>query len=185
MAYGILVREVMTHRPTVISEDKTVMDAIRKMLKEGVGSIVVVDSSKNLRGIFTEKDVLLKIVSKSLDPKKIPIKKVMTTKLYTIDPWLDLENAAEIMNKRNVRRLPVVEGTKLVGMITIKDMLRTEPQIIDVLKEKLMVREPETKPIFDERRYESGVCEVCSNYSDKLQYSEGMWLCESCLEETT
>ncbi len=183
MAYGILVREVMTQNPVVITEDKTVMETIKKMMKHKVGSIVIVDKKKNIKGIFTEKDVIEKIVAVAVDPKKTLITKVMTTKLCTISPWLDLEEAAELMNEEGVRRLPVIEGEKLIGMITVKDLLKTEPQVIDVLREKLMIKEPESKPIYDSKRHESGPCEVCSNYSDKLQYSQAMWVCEDCLEE--
>ena len=183
MAYGILVREVMTHNPVIIGENKTVMDTVKLMLKNGVGSVIVVDKSNEMKGIFTEKDLISKVVVKSVDPKKTKVSEVMSKKVITIDPWLDLEDAADLMNTKQVRRLPVIDKGKLMGIITAKDMLRTEPQIIDMLKERLLVKEPSSKPIYDNKRFESGVCEVCSNFTDKLQYSEGMWLCEHCLRE--
>ncbi len=183
MAYGILVREVMTHHPVVIDVNKSVLDAVKKMLKSGVGSVIVIDKEKVVRGIFTEKDVIARVVAKKKDPEKTKIKQVMTKKPVVINQWLDLEEVAEIMNKKNVRRLPVVEKGKLIGLITEKDMLKVEPQIIDVLKEKMRIREPELKPILRGKRREAGICEVCSNYSDHLEYYNGMWVCEACLEE--
>ena len=183
MTYNILVREVMTLRPVLVYPDAIVYSTVKKMVSSGVGSVVVVDSkTKKLMGIFTEKDVMKRVILSGKDPKKTKVKDVMTKSVQTIGPWEDMKKATDLMISKNLRRLPVVDNGKLVGIVTHKDMLRVEPTIIDALVERLNIREPGRKPLFSGKQVRSGICEVCSNYSDKLVFSEGMWICEPCLD---
>jgi len=181
MVYNILVREVMTLKPVTISSEKTIYSAARKMEKQNVGSILITENKK-LIGILTERDVIKRVLLSGMNAKKTRVMDVMTKRLKTVGPWEDIQEVVEIFNKKGLRRVPVVADGKLVGLVTSKDLLRVEPRIIDALLERLSVREPGRKPLFSGKNMQAGVCEICSNYSDKLVFSEGMWTCEKCFD---
>ncbi|MEM3539138.1 MAG: CBS domain-containing protein, partial [Nitrososphaerales archaeon] len=88
-----------------------------------IGSLIVVSQSKPI-GIFTERDLLSKIILKRLDLDKIKIKDYMSTPLTVINSEFDLKEAARIMSQLKIRRLPVVEGEKLIGILTSADIVR-------------------------------------------------------------
>lgn len=141
MEYGLKAYDIMTKKPVTISPDSTILEAVRRMLKRNVGSLLVVVEDK-LRGIITEKDILTKVIAKNKDPKDTTVSEVMTRKLITISPEEDLYNIAKIMNEKGIRRLPVVKGRTLIGLITEKDLLAVQPSLIDVLIEKIRVYKP-------------------------------------------
>ncbi|RLG16507.1 hypothetical protein DRN62_03495 [Nanoarchaeota archaeon] len=182
MKYGILAREVMTRKPITISPDATVYDAVKKMVRNRVGSVLVVEGKK-LLGILTYGDVMKRIILAGKSPKRTKVSKVMTKRCICVEPWDDLYDVVRVMYEKDVKRLPVVEDGKLVGLVTIKDIIRVEPHVLDVLIEKIRVREPERKPLFRGHEYNAGVCEICGNYSDKLEFKGGMWVCPKCSEE--
>ena len=181
MRYGILIREVMTRRPVTTSPDVAVYDAVKKMVRSRVGSILVVDGKK-LLGILTYGDVMKRLILANKSAKRTKVKDIMTKRCVTIEPWEDIEEALKLMYEKDVKRIPVVEDGKLVGLVTIKDILKVEPSVMDVLYEKIRVREPSHKPMFGGVRYSAGVCEICGNYSDKLIFKNGMWVCPKCAE---
>lgn len=184
MSYGISASEAMTKKPVAISPDKNLADAGILMLKEEVGSLVVVEKGK-LSGIITEKDVVRELAKNRKDPTKTKISDVMTRSVETISADTDLYDVAKLMNKKDIRRLPVVDrGGKLLGMITEKDLLKIQPSVIDILIEKVKIREPKTMPSQKKGLAKpSGVCENCGNYSDSLVESKGTQICEDCYDE--
>ena len=106
-----------------VSPNSTAQDAVQVMNDHHIGSVVVVDDDQ-LVGIFTERDVLQRIVASNLDPSRTRISQVMTTKLTTITPQTEVYEAMELMAKRRHRHLPVIEDGKLVGLISIGDATR-------------------------------------------------------------
>ncbi len=183
MAYEIAVAEAMTKKPVVISPDKTLADAGSLMLKEEVGSLVVVEKGK-LAGIITEKDLVRELAKNKKNPDKTKISEAMTLKVETISPDADLQDVAKLMNKKDIRRLPVVDKSgKFLGLITEKDLLKIQPSVIDILLEKVKIREPKPKPSLEEASKPSGICENCGNYSDSLISHKGVHICENCVDE--
>jgi len=179
MTYGILVREAMTLNPITCKKDITVKEAVDLMLEEKIGSLLVVED-KGLVGIFTEKDILKKIIAQKREPEKTKLEDVMVKELITISPDSDLSKAAELMVKKDIRRLPVVERGKLVGMFTEKDLLRIKPTVIDLLVQKKRIKEMSRKPVSE--RGVQGPCENCANFSDDLVEVDGNFVCPSCRE---
>jgi CBS domain-containing protein len=118
---GLKVRDSMTRDVVSVSADTSVKDAAVKMLDNNIGCVVVMDGSKPV-GIMTERDFLT-IARHSTDPSTIPVSKVMSTELVTIDPDSDLSKAGKLMKEKNIRRLPVKEDERLVGIITSKDLV--------------------------------------------------------------
>ncbi len=144
MKYRIRVREIMTRKPIFVSPDTSIGKAARLMAKRKIGSILVLDKGV-LVGIVTEGDILKRAFIKNKSPTKTKVKEIMTRKPITVNPNDDLSKVAQIMNKKGIRKFPVVDNGKVVGYLSEKDLLKVEPGIIDVLIEKLKIREPSLK----------------------------------------
>jgi CBS domain-containing protein len=106
-----------------IGRGATVTEAVREMNQKGIGALVVLDGETPV-GIFTERDVLVRIVDADRDPALTRVGEVMTRGLLTITPDWRVEDAMQLMTERRHRHLPVLEDGDLVGMLSIGDVLR-------------------------------------------------------------
>ncbi len=106
-----------------ISRTATVSEAVREMNEKGVGSLLVVDGRHPV-GIFTERDVLRRIVDADRDPALTRVGEVMTRDLAAIGPEWHVEDAMRLMTEKRLRHLPVIDGGQVLGMISIGDLLR-------------------------------------------------------------
>ncbi len=123
-----LVKDVMTRNPVTASPNETVWEAVVKMDTLGVGALPVVDDEGRVIGIFTERDLLRKVVARKLDPAKTLIRDVMTRNPVTVKPDDTIETAKKLMAKIRARHLPVVDDSgKIVGIVSIKDIEFVEP----------------------------------------------------------
>ncbi len=129
------VRDAMTKMPISVGPNTLILECSKIMLKEDVGSLIIKEANI-LRGIVTEKDLVEKIIAKELDPKKTKVKEIMTKDVITIEPTKDIMQAIKIMTEKNIRRLPVVELDKLIGLLTVKDILKIQPEMFDIIIEK-------------------------------------------------
>ncbi len=111
-------RKVFSVAPNV-----SVSDAVAEMNRHRVGSILVLEGGR-LVGIFTERDVLRRVVGAGLEPKSTPLAAVMTTGVITISPDSSVEETMVIFTEKRCRHLPVMEGGELVGTISIGDITR-------------------------------------------------------------
>lgn len=114
------ISEIMTKAAVVDSADDTVADAARKMRENQTGSMLVMDGDR-LLGILTERDIL-RVVAEGKNPTEVPLKDAMTTDVITIDPSSRLKEAAAIMAEKWIRHLPVVQGERVVGIISQRDL---------------------------------------------------------------
>jgi len=127
----------MTASPTVIASDKMVVDAARTMATENVGSLPVVEEQK-LVGMITDRDLVTNVLAKDLDPNKVPIAEVATQNPVSVSPNESLDTALERMAEMQVRRLPVVEAGRLVGILAQADVSRTaQPESTGRMVEKI------------------------------------------------
>jgi CBS domain-containing protein len=131
------VKDIMTKEVVTIEPDKTVFDAAELMSQAELGCLVVVIKAFPV-GIITERDIVRRIVAKhaSFDTKVVD---VMTKDLITIDPDASLREAARVMSNNKIRRLPVLQNNKLVGIVVSSDFVRnvgkktTTEEILDAL----------------------------------------------------
>ncbi len=144
MKIGIKVGDIMTRNYISTSPETNVVQCCKKMVKNKVGSVVVLDKEKRLQGILTEKDVIV-AVSKGKDLSKIAVKDIMTKRVITIKPNKDIYDALVLMKKKNIRRLPVVENKKVIGIITIKDILKIEPALFEIARDYMRISEEREK----------------------------------------
>jgi len=134
---GKTVREAMTASPTAISSESTVVDAARKMTTENVGSLPVVDQEK-LVGIVTDRDLVRNVLAKDLDPHKVSVSDVATDSPVVAGPEEPLDAALQRMAEKQVRRLPVVEDGRLVGILAQADVAQSaSPQSTGQMVEKI------------------------------------------------
>ena len=121
-----VVRDLLARKGTdVVSIQPTasVLEAARLMNDRGVGGVVVVDEANSLLGIFTERDILRRVVAAGLPPESTKVADVFTRDIVTCTPDMNVEEIGSIMSTRRVRHLPVVDVTGLHGVVTIGDLL--------------------------------------------------------------
>ncbi len=184
MDTGIKVMDAMSVNPIVIGKEKKLKDCAKLMLKKKVGSLIVTDGPK-IAGLITEKDIVGKVIAKGKDPAKFKVKNIMTKRVKTIKPNVDLFKAMVRMRKKKVKKLPVVVGKELVGMLTLNDILRIQPNLMDYLMEKFYVKQMKKmnrRHKVVKEKYIEGECESCKNYA-QLYDVDGQLLCEECKDE--
>ena len=118
-----LVRDIMTKNVVTIASDKTALDAAKLMAEKGISSLIVVKNG-NPEGIITERDFIRKICAKELQVAQIKIINIMS-KIQTIaEPDTPIEVAVQRMVNRRIRRLPILQDGRVVGIITVTDLAR-------------------------------------------------------------
>jgi len=122
----------------VIGEDETVVKAADIMSQYNIGCLVVVKDGKPV-GIVTERDMLKRVIVPCLDPRTTKVSKVMSKPLIYGDPDMDLVYAAKFMINNNIKRLPIIDRGKLVGIVTLTDILRALPEVVKALEESLII----------------------------------------------
>ena len=128
----VMVREVLT-----IDADQNAKNAARLMSKFGVSSLIV-SSDDDLVGIVTERDIIVRVVSSGQDPEKVIIREIMSEPIIIVKPETPLDEAIKIMFRERIKKLPVMcreeERMKLVGIISITDVARIHPTLIEEMK---------------------------------------------------
>ena len=120
------LRDIMRPRfLTSVGPDASAAEAVRKMAEANVGMVAVLEGDQ-LVGLFSERDLLKRVVFNGLVPSETPVSEVMTTRIITADVDEDSRSAVEKMDHSNIRHLPVMETGRLVAMISIRDLLRLE-----------------------------------------------------------
>jgi CBS domain-containing protein len=120
------LREVLSDKGSTVhrtSPDKTVREAVKTMNEHGIGSLLVMEG-EHIVGIFTERDVLRRVVDVGLDPDATPVREVMTRDCIVVGPDATVGETMSVITQQRVRHLPVVERGKLLGMVSIGDLTR-------------------------------------------------------------
>jgi CBS domain-containing protein len=127
------VEEVMRKRLDVEKGDVTVSKAVKAMKEKGVRSVLV-SSEKEIVGIVTSTDVLYKVIAKEKDAKKTLLKDIMSSPIHAIGPGNTLQEAADMMSKHKIKKLPVIdEKDGLIGIITASIVLAADPEFLNTL----------------------------------------------------
>ena len=116
------IRDVMTSDPATCGPDDTALDAARAMKEGDFGAIVVVTEAGEVRGILTDRDIVVRCVAEGKDPTETTIGEVFTTEPTTLSPDDTLDEAVDALREAHVRRLPVVEDGQVVGIVSIGDL---------------------------------------------------------------
>jgi signal-transduction protein with cAMP-binding, CBS, and nucleotidyltransferase domain len=168
------IREVMRTHPTTIDIGETVAKAAAAMCRDEVGSCIVLKNNLPI-GIITEEDINCKVVAKDLRPGNVLISDAMSTPLITIGGDKMVGDAAYMMVKHKVRRLPVVEDQMVIGIVTVRDLLTVANAVNEILADLVEINREEV--------YAMGVCDRCGDMSDGLTRTDNLMLCQTCREE--
>ena len=135
MEQRIRVGDVMTRNFIHVKPETTLIDCARTMIKNRVGSLVVKESDK-LHGIITEKDIVWALTKKANKGfENIPVKDVARRKIITIKPESSIHEALDKMNKHKIRRMPVISNKKIIGYVTLKDIVKFLPEVFESTRE--------------------------------------------------
>ena len=144
MKTGYRVCDVMTKKPIEVAPDMSIVDCARVMAENHVGSLLVRENKK-LLGLLTEKDIVRKIVARGFELEKIKASDAMNAEFISITPEKDIYEALVLMRDHNVRQIPVMSGKTMVGFLTGKDVLKIQPQLFELLADKIELREQKRK----------------------------------------
>jgi signal-transduction protein with cAMP-binding, CBS, and nucleotidyltransferase domain len=118
------VQELMTTKIESVDADRTVYDAVEKMVDRRIRSLMARFPEENLNhGIITARDIVFKVLAKSLNPKDIKVSEIASRPLVCIDKNMDLNEAASLMEKKNIARIFVCEDEKIIGVIALIDIM--------------------------------------------------------------
>jgi CBS domain-containing protein len=181
IATEVKVEDVMSSPVITIKDTDTVLAASKLMKKNEIGCVVVVDKNSKPVGLMTERDVVRRVAALDILPSKVQAGKSMTKPPATIDAESDVAEAAKKMRELQIRRLVVLQGGELKGIITSNDIVDITPALIDVMAEKSQIapvrKTKEAAPL-------SGYCDRCGSWSDELKSHDGQFLCDDCMLDT-
>ncbi len=128
------VEDVMVKEVITIDEESTIKEAAELMNKFEIGCLISIKKDKAM-GIVTERDIMRRVVAEGKDPSRIKVRDIMTSPLVVAEPDMDLAEAVKLMFQMKIKKLPVVDDKKLVGLVSLTDIARFQPQIIAILKQ--------------------------------------------------
>jgi len=176
----MLVKDVMSS-PVVTTSENVPSNTIAKLMSENkLGCVIVSNKDGKPLGMITERDLVVRVLAKNLQPANVKAKEIMTTPLATIEPEATINDAARRMSRLDVRRLGVIYKGDLVGLISSKDILGIMPELIEIILEKSRIENVGGGPETDEAAPLSGYCDQCGVYSENLKDANGQYLCEDC-----
>jgi len=122
------IRDVMTPDPATFTPDQPVAEAARAMSTGDFGAVVIVENGGSVRGILTDRDIVVRAVAEGKDPATTEIREIFTTEPTTLAPGDTLDRAVDALRDGHVRRLPVVEGSEVVGIVSIGDLAQARDE---------------------------------------------------------
>ena len=121
----MVVRDLMNPGVVSVEPTSTAAAAARLISRHNVGALPVCGGDGKLRGVVTDRDIVLRCVAAEDDPAQTPVRDIMTRSCVTVSPNADCREAARLMSAQQVRRLPVVEEGKVVGMLSLGDLAKS------------------------------------------------------------
>ncbi len=171
----VRVKNIMRRSVITVGPEDTVSKVAKAMANNRIGSAVILKNKKPV-GIVTREDIV-NTVAHGKNPNSVKVKDFKQKKFLIAKPEDDLLTVIREMNETGIKRVPVIDKGKLVGILTDKEILLAAPELIDLLKEKLRSR---TELVAEPGEVISGLCEKCGDFSEDLRHTEGRWYCEDC-----
>ena len=191
MKIGVKVGDIMTRDFIAVKPDMNIKECTKIMIKKRVGSLILKEDGK-LKGLLTERDIIWAMTKKPVsDLGEIKAESLAKKKIATIKPSADLYEALQKMRKSKFRWLPVVLKGNVIGFLTLKDILRVEPSLFEIVHAHGAFQIKEEKKKLDRRAgrragaeiwTKEGICDECENF-DLLYDHDGRQLCEGCRDE--
>ncbi|NQE46449.1 Inosine-5'-monophosphate dehydrogenase [ANME-1 cluster archaeon GoMg2] len=184
METDIPLREIMVSEVVTGDENLNVREAAKKMKKYDVDSIVVLNEGDPV-GIVTQGDIISELVSRDTTPSTVKLKDVMTTPLIAASPNDHLSDIVKKMATEKIRKCPIIENGKLVGIVADIDILSVSTQMNSILADliEMHVERDILETGSEGEGVGQGICEKCGSFSNDLIMKSGLMVCESCREE--
>jgi CBS domain-containing protein len=115
------VREIMTQNPVTLPRSASISEAAKRMRDDDIGDVIVMDDG-DMCGLVTDRDIVVRAVAEGADPQFTKVDEICTHNLVTVAPDDSLQQTAQLMRERAVRRVPVVEGGRPVGIVSLGDL---------------------------------------------------------------
>jgi CBS domain-containing protein len=128
------VKDVMVREVITVDENSSVKEAVDIMNEFQIGSLIALERGK-AKGIITERDFLRRVIAKAKDVVNKKVSEIMTTPLVVVESGTVIEEAGKLMFRNKIKKLAVVDANKLVGIVTLTDIARIEPQIMEMLRQ--------------------------------------------------
>jgi CBS domain-containing protein len=177
----MLVKDVMSSPVITIEENAPANRVAELMDKNDLGCIIVTNKEGKPLGIITERDLVVRVLSKNVKPDTFKSNEVMTSPLITIEPDATITEAARRMSRLNIRRIGVMYKGQIAGLLSSKDILGVMPELIEIIQERARI---ENDRVHEETEEEvaplAGYCDHCGVWSDDLKERNGENLCEDC-----
>ena len=120
-----MVRQVMTARPVALAEEASVVEAARAMRDGDFGSVIVVrEPGRVVCGVVTDRDIAIRVVAEGVEPKMVTLGDICQGDVVTVSPQDPVDKVAQLMREKAIRRIPVVEDGRLVGVVSLGDLAR-------------------------------------------------------------
>ncbi|MCW7075717.1 MAG: CBS domain-containing protein [Candidatus Syntropharchaeales archaeon] len=184
----LAVKNIMIRDVVVAETGATVREIAKLMEDRNVDSVIILESTKPV-GIVTHGDIVRNVILKEKSPNSTPVKEIMTSPLITTTPLEDLNTVTKNMYRRGIRKMPVIEDGKLVGIVADVDIIVTctgmntiLTDLIEMNSDTAFLHEGMPEKI-SEYGTGQGICENCGTFSSNLEVVGGMMLCETCREE--
>jgi len=182
------VSDVMSRRLITADVSETADRLAGRMAAGKVGCIIITNDTRPV-GIVTERDIVVKVVSRNVQPSTAKAEELMSRPLITIGPEKSVELASREMIRHRIRRLPVIQGKKLVGLVTDSDLLVISSELSEILRD--LIRQNNPQGDFADRdmsgnrpeEFRQGICEVCQSFQEDLINVDGTYVCNRCRDE--
>lgn len=128
MKLGTKIEDILRekgHNVYSISPDKTVYEALQLMAEKEIGAVLVIDEKGKISGVFSERDYARKCILKGRFSKETKVSELMSTKVYFASLDNKVEDVMAIMTEKKIRHLPVIEGDKILGIVSIGDIVKS------------------------------------------------------------
>jgi CBS domain-containing protein len=116
-----MVREVMSSRPVTVEDSATIFDAARAMREANIGDVIVLKGG-SVYGIVTDRDIVVRAVAEGRDPKSVKVGEICSGNIATVAPNEPVDKVVALMREKAIRRVPVVEGGRPVGIVSLGDL---------------------------------------------------------------
>jgi CBS domain-containing protein len=123
-----MTRNVMSGDVEVARSNETVLDAAKKLARENIGAMPICDTNGQLKGMITDRDIVVKVIAQGRDPAGTTVGEIAEGQPVTVRADDSIETAMQKMSENQVRRLPVLDGDKLVGMVSQADLAKALPE---------------------------------------------------------
>ncbi len=134
----MFVKEIMTTDVKTIRPEDNIKRLAEMMVKNKIGSLVVVEGSGEVVGIATERDIIEDVILLGKSPEEVKVRDVMTKDIITVNPGDTLEEAAEVMVNHKIKKLPVIDKGRLVGIVTATDLIAYENRLVEKISSLIM-----------------------------------------------